>query len=187
MLSNETTAFWVEGHGARWARLWVKVWSLLGTRWCFCPTLSSHRGLRDKVGAPCCLAPCVFCPLSPPSFQLTVEMFDYMDCELKLSESGEPGHENTMGQSDTSLLFFLVLAWCPGLTQAGHVLPREHQLPPSAQVPGFPSLQERKKGLMAPQEHEQQLSGLGAPCVCPGHGGHCGHPGCAGVRCGGAL
>lgn len=27
----------------------------------------------------------------PRSFQLTVEMFDYMDCELKLSESGEPG------------------------------------------------------------------------------------------------
>ena len=26
----------------------------------------------------------------PCSFQLTVEMFDYMDCELKLSESGEP-------------------------------------------------------------------------------------------------
>lgn len=23
------------------------------------------------------------------SFQLTVEMFDYLDCELKLSESGE--------------------------------------------------------------------------------------------------
>lgn len=29
------------------------------------------------------------CPLSL-SFQLTVEMFDYMDCELKLSESGGP-------------------------------------------------------------------------------------------------
>lgn len=30
--------------------------------------------------------------LLPRSFQLTVEMFDYMDCELKLSESGErPG------------------------------------------------------------------------------------------------
>lgn len=27
------------------------------------------------------------------SFQLTVEMFDYMDCELKLSESGEPPQE----------------------------------------------------------------------------------------------
>lgn len=27
--------------------------------------------------------------LLPRSFQLTVEMFDYMDCELKLSESGE--------------------------------------------------------------------------------------------------
>lgn len=33
-----------------------------------------------------------FCPCSRRSFQLTVEMFDYMDCELKLSESGEaPG------------------------------------------------------------------------------------------------
>lgn len=28
-------------------------------------------------------------PLLLHSFQLTVEMFDYMDCELKLSESGE--------------------------------------------------------------------------------------------------
>ena len=36
-------------------------------------------------------------PLSPPpspcSFQLTVEMFDYMDCELRLSESGKPSKE----------------------------------------------------------------------------------------------
>lgn len=27
------------------------------------------------------------------SFQLTVEMFDYMDCELRLSESGKPTEE----------------------------------------------------------------------------------------------
>lgn len=33
--------------------------------------------------------PSIPAPIFPPSFQLTVEMFDYMDCELKLSESGE--------------------------------------------------------------------------------------------------
>ena len=45
-------------------------------------------------------------PLSPPSsflppsvcsFQLTVEMFDYMDCELKLSESGELARSRVWG------------------------------------------------------------------------------------------
>lgn len=47
-----------------------------------------QRGFGDCVGVPCCPLqplPLVF----PPRFQLTVEMFDYMDCELKLSESGE--------------------------------------------------------------------------------------------------
>lgn len=37
------------------------------------------------------------CPLSH-SFQLTVEMFDYMDCELKLSESGEPPRRRLGGR-----------------------------------------------------------------------------------------
>jgi hypothetical protein len=36
-------------------------------------------------------------PVVFPSFQLTVEMFDYMDCELKLSESGEQYTEQTLG------------------------------------------------------------------------------------------
>lgn len=45
---------------------------------------------RGLPGA--CLLPLSLNPLaSPHSFQLTVEMFDYMDCELKLSESGELG------------------------------------------------------------------------------------------------
>lgn len=43
-----------------------------------------QSSLGDWVGVSC--IPCIL-PLSP-SFQLTVEMFDYMDCELKLSESG---------------------------------------------------------------------------------------------------
>lgn len=47
--------------------------------------------------------------LPPPrSFQLTVEMFDYMDCELKLSESGEPrgigcGNLETLGTRGASV------------------------------------------------------------------------------------
>lgn len=45
-------------------------------------------------------------PLSHPpptrSFQLSVEMFDYMDCELKLSESGEPRRDRALpGASQT--------------------------------------------------------------------------------------
>lgn len=81
-MSNEATAHWVEGHDPQWVQLWVK--GFIG-----CSMFLPHgvcflfqRGLGDYRVYPDALS-------IPPSFQLTVEMFDYMDCELKLSESGE--------------------------------------------------------------------------------------------------
>lgn len=82
-----------------------------------------QRGFGDCVGVPCCPLqplPLVF----PPRFQLTVEMFDYMDCELKLSESGE--------QAGFSLSF-LLLGLSLGPTHTGPVmLLIEHPWQPSA-------------------------------------------------------
>lgn len=65
---------------------------------------SSHRGGGGShgVNSPLlCSAPRL--PLH--SFQLTVEMFDYMDCELRLSESGKLTKEEaqpTRVQCDSS-------------------------------------------------------------------------------------
>lgn len=71
-----------------------KGWDLFGIRrfWVEgCCPVQRHvdelwGGLTGSRSPPLPLSPLP----SPRSFQLTVEMFDYMDCELKLSESGEP-------------------------------------------------------------------------------------------------
>lgn len=77
-------------------KLTLRGWDLFGIR-CFwlkgrCAVQRRVDELWRALPGACPPPPLSLIPLaSPRSFQLTVEMFDYMDCELKLSESGEPG------------------------------------------------------------------------------------------------
>lgn len=118
-----------------------------------------HRGLGDYVGA---LLPSPSPPF-PPSFQLTVEMFDYMDCELKLSESGEQVTYARLWPNQRADRFSLVF------------------LAVRAPAPWGPSPSRTDRGLMAPAEHKPSLP-FPRPCVCS-HEHHSVGPECGGWGC----
>lgn len=77
---------------------------------------SSPRG--SGWGAPPLSLSLLPCPHL--SFQLTVEMFDYMDCELKLSESGEaPGWRSPVRGLGTCCLFASLTSLLEGTCPRG--------------------------------------------------------------------